>query len=45
MQTELQLILSSTLLHSSANELEAINKLLNEVEDWQEERQIVINGK
>ena len=35
MQTELQLILSSKLLHSSANELEAINKLLPEVEDWQ----------
>jgi hypothetical protein len=36
MKTELQLILSSTLLHSSANELEAINKLLPEVEDWKE---------
>jgi len=35
MQSSLQLILSSTLLHSNANELEAINKLLPEVEDWQ----------
>jgi len=34
MQSSLQLILSSTLLHSSANELEVIDKLLPEVEDW-----------
>jgi len=41
MQLSFKLILSSTLLHSSTNELEAINKLLPEVEDWKkkEERQ------